>query len=123
MSPDARHSRRSDSPHARRASSHTPATRTCVCTLIHRFLAWFGDLVLFAWQVVRAAVSRPFEGRELIRQLDEIGSRSLPLVALAGAALGFVLRLGSRSSLARFGAKSMLPAALVYSIIHETGPV
>src|ERR1700693_1793090 len=58
-----------------------------------------------------------------MRQLDEIGSKSLPLVALAGAAIGFVLALESRSSLARFGAKSMLPAALVYSIIHETGPV
>jgi phospholipid/cholesterol/gamma-HCH transport system permease protein len=100
-----------------------PSTLTSVWSLINRFLEWFGDLGLFAWQVVRAAVKRPFEGRELIRQLDEIGSRSFPLVALAGAAIGFVLALESRSSLARFGAKSMLPAALVYSIIHETGPI
>jgi len=33
------------------------------------------------------------------------------LVALAGAAIGAVLSLESRSSLVRFGAKSMLPAA------------
>ncbi len=59
----------------------------------------------------------------LLCQLDEIGSKSLPLVALAGAAIGAVLSLESRSSLVRFGVKSMLPAALVYSIIHETGPV
>ncbi|MGC2528313.1 MAG: ABC transporter permease [Candidatus Acidiferrum sp.] len=72
---------------------------------------------------MRAAVRRPFEGRELLRQLDEIGSKSLPLVALAGAAIGAVLSLESRSSLVRFGAKSMLPAALVFSIIHETGPI
>src|SRR6202035_2232620 len=71
----------------------------------------------------RAAVRRPFEGRELIRQLDEIGSRSFPLVALAGAAIGAVLALETRSSLVQFGAKSMLPAAIVFSIIHETGPV
>src|ERR1700693_5417192 len=58
-----------------------------------------------------------------MRQLDEIGSKSLPLVALAGAAIGFVLALESRSSLAPVGAKSRLPAALVYSIIHETGPI
>src|ERR1700674_754891 len=123
MSQDARISRRWTSPDARRATSLMPATLTSVWSLINRFLEWFGDLGLFAWQVVRAAVRRPFEGRELIRQLDEIGSRSLPLVALAGAAIGFVLALESRSSLARFGAKSMLPAALVYSIIHETGPI
>jgi phospholipid/cholesterol/gamma-HCH transport system permease protein len=99
------------------------STLNSVWSPFNRFLEWFGDLGLFAWQVMRAVVRRPFEGRELMRQLDEIGSKSLPLVALAGAAIGFVLALESRSSLARFGAKSMLPAALVYSIIHETGPV
>ncbi|MGC1619067.1 MAG: ABC transporter permease [Candidatus Acidiferrum sp.] len=87
------------------------------------FLEWFGEMGFFAWKVMRAAVRRPFEGRELVRQLDEIGSKSLPLVALAGAAIGAVLSLESRSSLVRFGAESMLPAALVFSIIHETGPI
>jgi len=53
---------------------------------IDEFFEWFGDLGVFFWQVVRAAVTPPF--RELFRQLDEIGSRSLPLVALAGGAIG-----------------------------------
>src|ERR1700674_4994428 len=123
MSQDARISRRWTSPDARQPTALMRSTITSVWSLINRFFEWFGDLGLFAWQVVRAAVRRPFEGRELFRQLDEIGSKSLPLVALAGAAIGFVLALESRSSLARFGAKSMLPAALVYSIIHETGPI
>src|ERR1700694_1691528 len=99
------------------------STLTSVWSLPIRFFEWFGDLGFFAWQVLRSAVRRPFEGRELLRPLDEIGAKSLPLVAMAGAAIGFVLALESRSSLARFGAKSMLPAALLYSIIHETGPV
>jgi phospholipid/cholesterol/gamma-HCH transport system permease protein len=111
------------SPAAGQALLPMSSTLTSVWSLINRLLEWFGDLGLFAWQVVRAAVRRPFEGRELIRQLDEIGSKSLPLVALAGAAIGAVLSLESRSSLVRFGAKSMLPAALVYSIIRETGPI
>ena len=100
--------------------------RTTLASLwspFNSFLEWFGELGIFAWQVMRVAFRRPFEGRELIRQLDEIGSKSLPLVALAGAAIGAVLALQSRSSLVRFGAKSMLPAALVFSIIHETGPI
>ena len=73
--------------------------------------------------MVRAAVTPPFEFRELFRQLDEIGSKSLPLVALAGAATGVVLSLEARYSLTRFGAKSLLPAAIVFSVIHETGPI
>jgi len=90
---------------------------------IGKFFEWFGDLSLFFWRTVRAAVTPPFEFRELFRQLDEIGSKSLPLVALAGAAIGVVLSLETRYSLTRFGAKSLLPAAIVFSVIHETGPI
>ena len=91
--------------------------------MINRSLEWFGDLGSFSWKVICAAITRPFELREIIRQFDEIGSKSFPLVALAGAAIGTVLALESRSSLVRFGAKSMLPAAIVFSIIHEMGPI
>jgi phospholipid/cholesterol/gamma-HCH transport system permease protein len=91
--------------------------------LVSGFLAWFGDLGIFFWQVVRAAVTPPFEFAEFFRQMDEIGSKSLPLVALAGAATGIVLSMEARYSLTRFGAKSLLPAAIVFSVIHETGPI
>jgi phospholipid/cholesterol/gamma-HCH transport system permease protein len=104
----------------------TPLVRSAFTSLwspVNGFLEWFGDLGIFVSQVIRAAARRPFEGRELIRQLDDIGSKSLPLVALAGGAVGAVLALESRSSLLRFGAKSMLPAAIVYSVVHEMGPV
>jgi phospholipid/cholesterol/gamma-HCH transport system permease protein len=91
--------------------------------VLSQFFEWFGDLGIFFWQVLRAAVTPPFEFRELFRQLDEIGSKSLPLVALAGAATGIVLSMEARYSLTRFGAKSLLPAAIVFSVIHETGPI
>jgi phospholipid/cholesterol/gamma-HCH transport system permease protein len=91
--------------------------------VITEFLEWFGELAMFSWQVARAAVTPPFEFRELFRQLDEIGSKSLPLVALAGAAIGVVLSMESLQSMTRFGAKSLLPAALVYSVVHEIGPI
>jgi phospholipid/cholesterol/gamma-HCH transport system permease protein len=99
--------------------SFLPSTRNP----ISEFLEWFGDLGIFSWQVVRAALTPPFEFRELFRQLDEIGSKSLPLVALAGAATGIVLSMEARFSLTRFGAKALLPAAIVFSILHETGPI
>ncbi len=78
---------------------------------------------MFFGRVARAAFIPQFEVRELIRQLDEIGSKSLPLVALAGAATGVVLSLQTRESLTRFGAKSLLPAVIVFSLLKETGPV
>ncbi len=105
------------------ARSMLPSTLSSSKGLIIEFLEWFGELGMFFWRVVRAAVTPPFEFRELVRQLDEVGSKSLPLVALAGAATGVVLSLEARFSLTRFGAKSMLPAAIVFSVIRETGPI
>ena len=84
---------------------------------------WFGELGIFCWRLVRAALTPPYEFREFFRQCDEIGSKSLPLVALAGAATGVVMSLQMRDSLIRFGAKSFLPTVIVYSLIKETGPV
>jgi phospholipid/cholesterol/gamma-HCH transport system permease protein len=84
---------------------------------------WFGEIGIFCGRLARAVFSRPFEGRELIRQMDVIGAQSLPLVALAGAATGVVLSLQTRDSLTRFGGKSLLPAVVVFSLLKETGPI
>ncbi len=87
------------------------------------FFEWFGELGVFCGRVARATLGPPWEWRELVRQMDAIGSKSFPLVALAGAATGVVLSLQTRDSLIRFGAKALLPAVIVFSIIKESGPV
>lgn len=86
------------------------------------FFEWFGNLGIFSARLLRS-FRPPFETRELIRQLDSIGSKSFPLVALAGAATGVVLSLQTRDALTRFGARSMLPAVIVFSLIRESGPI
>src|SRR3954467_10056211 len=86
-------------------------------------LEWFGELGMFCSRLVKTAMTPPYEWRELIHQCDAIGAQDLPLVALAGAATGVVLSLETRDSLARFGAKSFLPAIIVFSMIKESGPV
>ena len=84
---------------------------------------WFGALGMFFVRLASAVCTPPWEIREFFRQCDEIGSKSLPLVALAGAATGVVLSLQSRDSLVHFGAKSLLPAVIFYSVVKESGPV
>lgn len=86
-------------------------------------LEWFGGIAEFGAQLVKAAVKPPYEGRELMRQMDEIGAKSLPLVVLAGAAIGVVLSLHTRDSLTKFGAESMLPALIILSLVKESGPI
>src|SRR5208337_1113008 len=98
-------------------------TASSSTAMINGFFEWFGELGLFSWQVLRSALTPPYEFRELARQIDEIGSKSFPLVALAGAAIGAILSLETRDSLVRFGASSLLPAAVVFSIVHEIGPI
>ena len=90
---------------------------------ITAFFAWIGDFAKFSARLFRSVLTPPFEFREFLRQCDSIGAKSLPLVALAGAATGNVMALETRDSLARFGAKSMLPAVIVFAILKESGPV
>jgi phospholipid/cholesterol/gamma-HCH transport system permease protein len=87
------------------------------------FFEWFGELGIFCARVARAIVTPPYEFGELLRQMDNIGSKSLPLVAMAGAATGVVMCLQTHDSLTRFGAKGMLSTVIVFSLIRETGPI
>ena len=60
------------------------AVTDAIAGLATRTLAWFGDIASFCARVVRAMFTRPFEWDEFLRQLDLVGAKSLPLVALAG---------------------------------------
>jgi phospholipid/cholesterol/gamma-HCH transport system permease protein len=99
------------------------ATPDTLRTIVHSFLEWFGDLGVFCGRLIRAASAPPFEGRELLRQMDEVGTKSLPLVAAAGAATGAVIALQTHASLARFGATSLIPAVIFHSLLEESGPI
>lgn len=99
------------------------ATLAASKSVVIAFFEWFGDLGAFFGRLARTALAAPHEGRELLRQLDSIGPKSLPLVLLAGGATGVVMSLQMREALERLGAKSLLPAVIIYSMIKETGPI
>ena len=93
----------------------------------HRFivapLASAGYAVAFAARAVREMFLPPYEIKETARQLYEVGWRSLPLIAVAGFAVGIVLSMHTRASLERFGAEALIPAALMLALVRETGPL
>jgi phospholipid/cholesterol/gamma-HCH transport system permease protein len=91
--------------------------------LIISLLAAAGDASLFAMRAARELFTPPFEVRETIRQLYELGLRSAPLIAVSGVAVGVVLSMHTRASLERFGAESMIPAGLAIALVRETGPL
>ncbi len=86
-------------------------------------LASVGEVSAFALKALREVVVPPFEIRETVRQLYELGVRSAPLVAVSGLAVGVVLSMHTRASLERFGAEAMIPAGLAIALVRETGPL
>lgn len=91
--------------------------------LLIALLASAGELSLFALRALREAFIPPFEFRETVRQIYELGLRSAPLIAVSGVAVGVVLSMHTRASLERFGAESMIPAGLAIALVRETGPL
>jgi phospholipid/cholesterol/gamma-HCH transport system permease protein len=87
------------------------------------FLSEVGLITAFAARAARVTFQRPFELREVVRQIYMAGWRSLPLVITSGLALGVVLSMHTRSSMERFGAEALIPAALAIAMISETGPL
>ena len=86
-------------------------------------LASIGEASLFALKAGREIFVPPFEVRETVRQLYELGLRSAPLIAVSGVAVGVVLSMHTRASLERFGAEAMIPAGLAIALVRETGPL
>jgi phospholipid/cholesterol/gamma-HCH transport system permease protein len=86
-------------------------------------LAAVGDLSIFGARALFEMWRPPYEVRETLRQIYELGFRSVPLIAASGLAVGVVLSMHTRATLERFGAESMIPAGLAIALVRETGPL
>src|SRR6202790_4897084 len=86
-------------------------------------IEFVGKVSLFGFRVIIDGLRPPVEGTQILRQTAEIGSRSLPLVAPAGFALGTVMTLHTRSTLVMFGAGSMIPTVQALAFFVEIGPL
>ena len=87
------------------------------------FFSEAGGLFGFVGRFFARFWRRPFEWRELLIQMDEVGTKSLTLTGVVGFSIGIVLAMQSRGTLARFGAESFLPSMLALAVIKEIGPV
>jgi phospholipid/cholesterol/gamma-HCH transport system permease protein len=66
---------------------------------------------------------RPLEGEQILWQIAEIGSKSLPLVLASSFALGAVLTMHTRSTLVTFGAAAWIPDVQALAFFLEIGPL
>jgi phospholipid/cholesterol/gamma-HCH transport system permease protein len=91
------------------------ASLLTLCTAAGRF-------TVFAGIAIGHCFRPPFFGRNILKQLIEMGYYSLPVVGLTAAFSGMVLALQSYTGFARFNAESAI-ASVVLSITRELGPV
>ncbi len=74
-------------------------------------------------RALRFSVSRPFYGRDVLRQMDRIGVGSLPPLLLTGLFVGMVLALQTSVELRLIGAESLMGNLVGASVVREAGPV
>jgi len=65
----------------------------------------------------------PLQGREILKQMEEVGVRSFPVVVITAGFTGMVLALQSFTGFKRFGAETMVGTVVALSMTRELGPV
>ncbi len=74
-------------------------------------------------ELARKLLSPPWHGNLFLRQCEEVGVQSLPVVLLTALFTGMVLALQSWIGFHRFGAESMVATVVSLSMLRELGPV
>ncbi len=90
---------------------------------VFSILTEMGKVVTFLIQTVRWTASPPFYARNLLKQMEQIGVDSVPVVLTTALSTGMVLALQSYTGFKRFGAESLIGAVVALSMTRELGPV
>ncbi len=87
------------------------------------FVERAGDLTLLTGRAFVAMVSPPYELRAWVRQMEQIGVRSLGVASITTIFTGMVLALQTAYSLPSLGIKYYIGAVVSKSLVRELGPV
>ncbi len=92
-------------------------------TKLKNFLIEIADLFEFTVVTFQHMFKRPFEFREFIRQMFEVGYRSFGLISITAFIMGLVLTIQTRPVMEDFGAESWVPTMVFIAVVIEIGPV
>jgi len=82
-----------------------------------------GEVAFLTARAFRALVTPPFELGAWIRQMDQVGVRSLGVAAITTVFTGMVLALQTALSLPALGVKYYIGTVVAKSLVRELGPV
>src|ERR1700741_3028323 len=86
-------------------------------------MLYLGEIAQLGWQVLQMILPGPYERDLVIAQFEQVGLRSLSIVAITSLFIGMVLALQTAYSLADFGGKLFIGKVVSLSLIRELAPV
>ncbi len=92
------------------------------------FLRHLTSIALLFKETMRWAVVKPFQGKPLrfraaVVQMDEVGVKSIPIVALVSFVIGIILVLQTAYQLAKFGAITYAASLAGVALTREMAPL
>lgn len=87
------------------------------------WLYYLGGVADLAVQTIQQFIRGPIDRAVVIAQFDQIGVRSISIVAITSLFIGMVLALQTAYSLAEFGGALLIGKVVSLSLIRELAPV
>ncbi|MCX5910180.1 MAG: ABC transporter permease [Deltaproteobacteria bacterium] len=88
-----------------------------------RFLEESGRIMLLFIKTVIWTFRPPFDFHNLLKQMEDVGLKSIPVILITGTFTGMVLALQSYSGFKRFNAEAFVGTVVALSMTRELGPV
>lgn len=87
------------------------------------FIEEVGNISLLFLQTLKWSLRPPLGFRNIFKQMEEVGVRSVPVVLITAVSTGMVLALQSHTGFKRFNAESLVGTVVALSMTRELGPV
>lgn len=91
--------------------------------IIISFTVETGRVIVLLMDTIRKMFTPPYEISNTLKQMQEVGVRSIPVVLVTGLFTGMVLALQAYTGFKRFGAETLVGTVVGLSMTREMGPV
>jgi phospholipid/cholesterol/gamma-HCH transport system permease protein len=88
-----------------------------------RFVNDSGRIMILFFKTIVRIFRFPFNFRDILKQMEEVGVNSIPVVLIMSVFTGMVLALQTFTGFRRFGAEAFIGTVVALSMTRELGPV
>jgi phospholipid/cholesterol/gamma-HCH transport system permease protein len=86
-------------------------------------MLYLGEISNLGVEILRQMWKGPYDRAAIVAQLEQVGVRSMSIVAITSLFIGMVLALQTAYSLAEFGGKLFVGTVVSLSLVRELAPV